>query len=1146
MNNKLKRVLSSVLAFVMLLSCMMVVNVSSVVAADTKLSVTSTDKLSGTAPETAENCTVTTATNSVTYEYDFSKMTGSETEVYGLTLKNFNVPSGTFSDNSSDKSSIVFTTDGSFTMKVTGSSLNKVNLNGSAITSDSSATEWTSETKTASTYTLSRSSSGATITKLSITLESSGGETDPTTYTIQLGDYDKTTYPDVTLDKSSTTTKGDAVTATWNENTSYQAGSKKITLTDDMLSGTTYTIPVEVSGENAWFTAIPVSQTATISITNNGGTVSGIDTTTSYTVGSTVSFTVTAPTGKVIDKVTANDKTLTATDGTYSFTVAETNSVVITYKDEESSSGTGTSYVHNFTKSELTSDFYTFTDCSTSDSKGSVTYNGSTLTKCLKMESKTTVSFTASAAGTLTLVFGGSVSASNQTVKVDGTSYTIDSTQILTLDVATGAHTITKGDSINLFYIDFTENGTSDTPATSDTTVTVYNSKGDLITTPLYYWTTLEELKDGKETNEYMLKDTNGVINVTEIAAGNINPTGDSTDSTNTPASDMSEVIADGGTGIIYVTAEGYIGAPVTLKKNDNAIVVLSSLPSADNIVDSENKYMVTPSMIINAILVDTNTNYSYKNPYLTSTTVNGFAMKATGADQTIKVMSIVNTRNSDVTANPYVQLAKGCTITYTPEVSGSLTIYAASPNSTTTRGYEVTGDGFTTVTQAVGTGKANEYTTYSVSSLKEGKTYTITITNTDEESTGGININSITFKPDEAVKYPLTYAGTDATITIGDGTTDFVSGKEYPEDTSVTITAKKDDNGNEPVVTVNGSVVELVANDDSSSYSYTFTLSQETEIGVTYNEADVTDKLVSMSVGDAIVINDSTDLVAKNTAYTGSNKLKYYADAVSGSGKANVIRLKANDSTNYIEFIAGEAGNIAVNFFNGNLQLIDVTDGDSTVLAKSDISSGTDVTRTVEVEAGHTYRLVATGDSNAYVNSIALVASVVTAGKNIVSVKDTEDVTNSAIITAYLGEDAATPAKAIRIIGQLSNITSDGDVTNVNKVGIALIDCDFETFKGYTAEEKLNNTKLLKITTVYPDLYVSESYDPTKDVNGVYTGTTMGLSPINTYFDVLVYGEVDDFNAKSYCTFTELNDGSIEFYDSDAQLCGADFKEIG
>ena len=82
------------------------------------------------------------------------------------------------------------------------------------------------------------------------------------------------------------------------------------------------------------------------------------------------------------------------------------------------------------------------------------------------MESSTSIKFTAPSAGKLTLVFGGTTAASGKGVKVNGTSKKVGSDGTLTVDVAKGAVTVTKGDSINLFYMIYTPSGTSETTHT--------------------------------------------------------------------------------------------------------------------------------------------------------------------------------------------------------------------------------------------------------------------------------------------------------------------------------------------------------------------------------------------------------------------------------------------------------------------------------------------------------------------------------------------------------------------------------------------------------------------------------------------------------------------------------------------------------
>ncbi len=128
-------------------------------------------------------------------------------------------------------------------------------------------------------------------------------------------------------------------------------------------------------------------------------------------------------------------------------------------------------YVHNFTESGKDSDFYSISG-NLSKSKGTVTFDGHTLSQCLKIESSTNISFTAPTSGTLVLVFGGSTSAAGKTIKIDGTKKTIGADNILTVELDAGSHTVTKGDSINLFYIVFAPAGQTHTHSYTATVTT--------------------------------------------------------------------------------------------------------------------------------------------------------------------------------------------------------------------------------------------------------------------------------------------------------------------------------------------------------------------------------------------------------------------------------------------------------------------------------------------------------------------------------------------------------------------------------------------------------------------------------------------------------------------------------------------------
>jgi hypothetical protein len=87
------------------------------------------------------------------------------------------------------------------------------------------------------------------------------------------------------------------------------------------------------------------------------------------------------------------------------------------------------------------------------DNKGSAVVNDTTYTDCLKIESSTDISFTTTEAMTLTLYFASG--ETGKKVKIDGTDYTTDANaKVGVSGLATGAHHITKGDSINLFFIE--------------------------------------------------------------------------------------------------------------------------------------------------------------------------------------------------------------------------------------------------------------------------------------------------------------------------------------------------------------------------------------------------------------------------------------------------------------------------------------------------------------------------------------------------------------------------------------------------------------------------------------------------------------------------------------------------------------------
>ena len=111
--------------------------------------------------------------------------------------------------------------------------------------------------------------------------------------------------------------------------------------------------------------------------------------------------------------------------------------------------------VCTFSANGPSSDAFTFSKTdgskvSYSGSKGTATVNGVTYDYCLKVESKTQVSFTTDKDMTITIVLGPE---SATDIKIDGT--TVNATnQIITSHLTAGSHTISRGSKEgHIFYI---------------------------------------------------------------------------------------------------------------------------------------------------------------------------------------------------------------------------------------------------------------------------------------------------------------------------------------------------------------------------------------------------------------------------------------------------------------------------------------------------------------------------------------------------------------------------------------------------------------------------------------------------------------------------------------------------------------------
>ncbi len=133
-----------------------------------------------------------------------------------------------------------------------------------------------------------------------------------------------------------------------------------------------------------------------------------------------------------------------------------------------------TSATMNFTIQGTTSEYFDISG-NLSTSKGTMTYNGETLTQCLKMETATSITFSTGSACTLTLVI-----KDGDTIYVDGTKYSIDASGVTTISIDSGSHSIAKGSgSSNLFYI--AVSGGDGSPV--ETTAPITTDSGTISTT---------------------------------------------------------------------------------------------------------------------------------------------------------------------------------------------------------------------------------------------------------------------------------------------------------------------------------------------------------------------------------------------------------------------------------------------------------------------------------------------------------------------------------------------------------------------------------------------------------------------------------------------------------------------------------------
>jgi pectate lyase len=191
------------------------------------------------------------------------------------------------------------------------------------------------------------------------------------------------------------------------------------------------------------------------------GGYKGVDVEPSTTEKATESTTkATEATTKATESTTkATEATTKATESTTKATEATTKATESTTEAPTTAPAETTAKVHNFSTDGTSSDFYTISG-KLSSNKGTVSYNGLSLDTCLKIESKTKITFTTTDKAELVLVFNQKNSSD---IKVDGTVYTL-ADGILSLEIEAGSHEITKESTGNLYYMSVSQQ--SETPTT--------------------------------------------------------------------------------------------------------------------------------------------------------------------------------------------------------------------------------------------------------------------------------------------------------------------------------------------------------------------------------------------------------------------------------------------------------------------------------------------------------------------------------------------------------------------------------------------------------------------------------------------------------------------------------------------------------
>ena len=396
--------------------------------------------------------------------------------------------------------------------------------------------------------------------------------------------------------------------------------------------------------------------------------------------------------------------------------------------------------VKDFNDGSVSDGYYKFTGSKKNIASATKTYNGKNYTKALKMESGTEIKFTPKNKGKLTLV----TSAASKRININGTAYTTDANGVVEIDVAAATeYTITKGDTMNLFYLavaeeasaEDTTEATTNQPTVAPTEATT--AKATEATTEA---TTAKatEATTKEATSETTTESTPAPTPSTGLAAGSYSLISFSA----VDGIDISAVKEAKGSGIKVADATQYLAVTPAV----NGTIQITWSNNAPVVKANNEDVTVTVSGSIATFAVTAGTTYKlYTSKTGSNCTMTNLVLaeSATPADTTTEATTVATTEATTAKA----------TEATTKEATTEATTVAPTPEPTPSGDYVVAGTyslNDTTLANAK-TGTYNNIT-YSVSSVEADH---VRIKNTD----------SIKFKVAEAMNLTITFTQADVSL---------------------------------------------------------------------------------------------------------------------------------------------------------------------------------------------------------------------------------------------------------------------------------------------------------------------------------------------------------------------------------------------